>query len=73
MVVVAVVVVDFFKACMRFFLARFLIDRCQIFVQKMFDTLFGSLLNHLFHYTIKNISVKPLFNLQYLSLFHLLG
>ena len=30
MVVVAVVVVDFFKACICFFLARFLIDRCQI-------------------------------------------
>ena len=29
MVVVAVVV-DIFKACMCFFLARFLIDRCQI-------------------------------------------
>ena len=30
MVVVAVVVVDFFKACICFFLARFLINRCQI-------------------------------------------
>ena len=29
-VVVAVVIVDFFKACMYFFLARFLTDRCQI-------------------------------------------
>ena len=76
MVVVAVVVVDFFKACMCFFLARFLIDRCQIVTdicKKMFETLFGSLLNHLFHYTNKNISVKPFFNLHYLSLFHLLG
>ena len=30
MVVVAVVVVDFYKAYMCIFLARFLIDRCQI-------------------------------------------
>ena len=45
----------------------------QIFVQIMFETLFGSLLNHLFHYTNKYISVKPFFNLHYLSLFHLLG
>ena len=54
MVVVAVVVVHFFNACLCFFLARFLIDRCQIVTDictKNVETLFGSLLNHLFHYT----------------------
>ena len=54
MVVVAVVVVDFFKARICFFLTRFLIDRCQIVTDictKNVETLFGSLLNHLFHYT----------------------
>ena len=70
-VVVAVVVVDFFNACMGFFLAHFLITSVrlwQIFVQKMYEILFGSLLNHLFLYTNKNISVKPFFNLHYLHL-----
>ena len=32
---------------------------------------YRSLLNHFFQYTNKNISVKPLFNLHYLSLFRL--
>ena len=36
----------------------------------MFQKFFGSLLNHLVPYT-KNISVKPFFNLHYLSLFQL--
>ena len=38
----------------------------------MFQSFFyRSLLNHFFQYTNKNISVKPLFNLHYLSLFQL--
>ena len=35
------------------------------------QSLLGSVLNHLFHYTTKNISVEPLFNLHSLSLFQL--
>ena len=53
-VVGVAVVVHFFNACLCFFLARFLIDRCQIVTDictKNVETLFGSLLNHLFHYT----------------------
>ena len=37
----------------------------------MFQSLFGSLLNYLFYYANKNIQVKPLFNLHYLSLLQL--
>ena len=43
----------------------------QILVKKIFQSLYESLINHLFHYTNKNISVKPLFNLHYPSLFQL--
>ena len=49
-------------------------DRCESVTdtcKKMFLSLFGSLLNHPFPYTIKNVSVKPLFHLHYLSLFQL--
>ena len=71
-----VVVVFFFKTCMRFCFLHALyftgVRLWQILVKKKkFQSLFGSLLNHLFHYTNKNISVKPLFNLHYLSLFQL--
>ena len=51
------------------FVTRSLIDRCQIVTdacKKMCLSLFGSLLNHLYHYTNKIVSVKPLFNLRYL-------
>ena len=41
-----------------FFLTRSLIDRCQIFVKIMFQSFFGSLLNHLYHYANENVSVK---------------
>ena len=37
----------------------------------MFQSFSGRLLNHLFYYTNKNISVKPFFNLHYLSLLQL--
>ena len=49
-----------------------LVSGCDRYLlKKIFQSLYGSLLNHLFHYTNKNISVKPLFNLHYLSLFQL--
>ena len=57
-----------FKGCMRFFVTRSLIDRCQIVTdtcQKMFQSLFGGLLNYLFHYPNINISVRPLFLLTF--------
>ena len=63
-----------FKGCMRFFVTRFLIDRCQIVTdtcQKMFQSLFGGLLNYLFHYPNINISVRPLFYLHLFNLFQL--
>ena len=57
------------------FLTRSLLITCQVVtdtcLKKKFQSLFGSLLNHLFHYINKIISVKPLFNLHYLSLFQL--
>ena len=52
--VVVVVIIGLFLSVHVFFLARFLIDRCQIVTDictKNVETLFGSLLNHLFHYT----------------------
>ena len=58
-----------------FFLTRPLIDRCQIVTDtcetNVSKFVYRSLLNHFFQYTNKNISVKPLFNLHYLSLFRL--
>ena len=58
-----------------FFLKRPLIDRCQIVTDtcqtNVSKFVSRSLLNHFFQYTNKNISVKPLFNLHYLSLFQL--
>ena len=45
------------------FLTRPLIDRCQIVTDTciiMFQSLFGSLLNHLYHYANENVSVKHL-------------
>ena len=56
------------------FLTLSLLNRCQIVTdtfKEMLQSLLASHLNHLFHYTNKNISVKPLFNLHYLSLFQL--
>ena len=56
------------------FLTISLLHRCQIVTdtfKEMLQSLLASHLNHLFHYTNKNISVKPLFNLHYLSLFQL--
>ena len=63
-----------FKECVGFFVTRSLIDRCQIVTdtcQKMFQSLFGGLLNYLFHYPNINISVRPLFYLHLLNLFQL--
>ena len=55
------------------FLTRSLIDRCQIVTDTciiMFQSLFGSLLNHLYHYA--NINVP--FNLRHLYFnYHLLA
>ena len=42
------------------FLARSLIDRCQIAVKIMFQSLFGSLLDHLYPYANENVSVRHL-------------
>ena len=54
----------FSKVYLRsFFLTRFLIDRCPIVTgtcKIMFQSLFGSLLNHLYRYGNENVSVKPL-------------
>ena len=52
-----------FKIFLRFFfLTHSLIDRChwQILVKIMFQTLFGGLLNHLYHYASENVPVKHL-------------
>ena len=73
---VDVVVVFFFlkRACtfVSYTLSTLQVSGCDRYLlKKKFQSLFGSLLNHLFHYTNKNISVKPLFNLHYLSLFQL--
>ena len=58
-----------------FFLTRPLIDRCQIVTDtcetNVTKFVYRCLLNHLFQYTNKNISLKPLFNLHYLSVFQL--
>lgn len=44
-----------------FFPSRFVIDRCQIFIKKMFQSLLGSLSNYLFYNVNKNVVlVKPL-------------
>lgn len=55
--------------------ANKLLNRCQIMTDtynKMFQCLLGSLLNHPYQYTAKNVSMKPLFNLHYLHfLYHL--
>ena len=60
---------------LSFFFTRPLIDRCQIVTdtceRNVSKFVYRSLLNHFFQYTNKNISVKPLFNLHYLSLFRL--
>ena len=56
------------------FLTLSFLNRCQIVTdafKEMPQSLLASHLNHLFHYTNKNISVKPLFNLHYLILFQL--
>ena len=62
--VLAKLVPLFFKcSCAFSFLTRSLIDRCQIVTDtciKMFQSLFGSLLNHLYHYANENVSVKLL-------------
>ena len=73
---VDVVVVFFFlkRACtfVSYTLSTLQVSgRDRYLLKKKFQSLFGSLLNHFFHYTNKNISVKPLFNLHYLSLFQL--
>ena len=62
------------RACafVSYTLSTLQVSGCDRYLlKKMFQSLFGSLLNHLFHYANKNISVKPLFNLHYLSLFQL--
>ena len=54
----------FFKSvhALLFFLKRSLIDGCQTVTDafKDFKSLFGSLLNHLYHYANENVSVKHL-------------
>ena len=47
-VVVVAVVVDIFKVCLCFFLARFLIDRCQILTDICTKNVWNSVLNHFF-------------------------
>ena len=47
-VVVVAVVVDIFKVCLCFFLARFLIDRCQILTDICTKNVWNSALNLLF-------------------------
>ena len=47
--------------CAFSFVTRSLIDRCQIMTERiMFQSLFESLLNHLYNYANKNVSVKHL-------------
>ena len=55
--------VVFSKVYIRSFLTRSLIHRCHFVTdnwKKLFESLFGSLLNHLYRYINKNISVKSL-------------
>ena len=65
----------FAKPALFFFLTRPLIDRCQIVTDtcetNVTKFVYRCLLNHPFQYTDKNISLKPLFNLHYLSVFQL--
>ena len=63
--------VDFFsKVCMRIF--SYEVCNCQVsdcdryLLKKRFQSLSWSLLNHLYHFTNRNISVTPLSNLHYL-------
>ena len=54
---------------LSFFLrAQIVTDTCETNVTKF---VYRCLLNHPFQYTNKNISLKPLFNLHYLSVFQL--
>ena len=59
MTVLAKLVSLFFKSVhVFFFLTRSLIDKCQFLTDKMFQRLFGSLLNHLYNFANENFSVK---------------
>ena len=69
MTVLAKLVPFFSNVLALFFLTHSLIDRCQIVTDNckiMFQSLFGSILNHLYRYTDENVSVRHLFNLHHL-------